>query len=270
VRVLVTRPEPGASRTAAKLRAMGFEPVLLPLSETKPLDIPRDPIPESAVAVAITSANAIRHAPPGLIQRLAALPCHTVGKRTAEAAHTMGFGQVEEGPGDAAGLAEMIGERLAGKILVYLCGRDRFPGFEERLAAASVRVRPVETYETIAMHHSDDAVLSRLSGRPVDAVLLYSAKAAERARALVGRPTLQPLFEQADIYALSGRIAAAYRSTPAPGPSPQGGGEAAAPKSHFPLRGEAMGGGESRPCSEIHVAPAPTEETLLALLARAG
>ena len=63
MRVLVTRPEPGASRTAVKLRAMGFEPVLLPLSETKPLAIPRDPIPESAVAVAITSANAIRHAP---------------------------------------------------------------------------------------------------------------------------------------------------------------------------------------------------------------
>lgn len=233
MRVLVTRPEPGASRTAAKLRAMGFEPVLLPLSETKPLAIPRDPIPESAVAVAITSANAIRHAPPGLIRRLAALPCHTVGKRTAEAARTIGFQQIEEGPGDAAGLAEVIGEGLAGKILIYLCGRDRFPGFEERLSATGVQVRPIETYETIAMHHSDDAVLSRLSGRPVDAVLLYSAKAAEAARKLAERPALRsPLF-RTRVYALSERIAAAYRLS----------------------------------TDEIHVAPTPNEETLLALLA---
>ncbi|TJX45058.1 MAG: uroporphyrinogen-III synthase, partial [Mesorhizobium sp.] len=34
LRVLVTRPEPGASRTARKLEEMGFEPLLLPLTET--------------------------------------------------------------------------------------------------------------------------------------------------------------------------------------------------------------------------------------------
>jgi len=36
-RVLVTRPEPGASQTAARLVALGFEPVKLPLQETRPL-----------------------------------------------------------------------------------------------------------------------------------------------------------------------------------------------------------------------------------------
>ena len=33
LRVLVTRPEPGAGRTAARLQAAGFEPIVLPLSE---------------------------------------------------------------------------------------------------------------------------------------------------------------------------------------------------------------------------------------------
>ena len=32
-RVLVTRPEPGASRTAARLEADGFAPIVLPLTE---------------------------------------------------------------------------------------------------------------------------------------------------------------------------------------------------------------------------------------------
>ena len=35
-RVLVTRPEPGASRTATRLRAAGHVPVVLPLSEVRP------------------------------------------------------------------------------------------------------------------------------------------------------------------------------------------------------------------------------------------
>jgi uroporphyrinogen-III synthase len=238
VRVLVTRPEPGAGRTAAKLRAMGFDPVLLPLSETKPAAVPIEPIAGNVVAVAITSANAIRHAPPDLVERLAVLPCHAVGKRTANAARAAGFGQIEEGPGDAVGLAEKIGEKLAGKVLIYLCGRERFPGFEERLGASGVQVRPIETYDTLAMDYSDEAILARLSGRPVDAVLLYSAKTAGAARRLAARPALEALFARAEAYALSQRIADAY--------------------------GLASAG------SKIHIASIPTEEVLLTLLARAA
>ena len=37
MRVLVTRAEPQASRTAAKLRALGHEPLVAPLSETRPV-----------------------------------------------------------------------------------------------------------------------------------------------------------------------------------------------------------------------------------------
>mgnify|MGYP000900718465 CR=1 FL=1 len=51
VRVLVTRPEPGACRTAAKLRTFGFDPVILPLSRTRPLAVPEEAVPADAVAV---------------------------------------------------------------------------------------------------------------------------------------------------------------------------------------------------------------------------
>src|SRR5882757_8304646 len=75
VRVLVTRPEPGASRTAIRLEAQGFQPVLLPLTETVMLPVETKTI-SGVVAVAVTSANAVRHAPKELIAALAALPCH--------------------------------------------------------------------------------------------------------------------------------------------------------------------------------------------------
>lgn len=236
MRVLVTRPEPGASRTAEKLRTRGFEPVILPLSETRPIPISMQALPADAVAVAVTSANALRHAPLDLIQRLANLPCHAVGHRTGEATRAAGFVAVEEGPGNAVALAGQIGEKFDGGTLVYLCGRERFPGFEERLAAIGVQVHPIETYETVAMDHSDAAVLSRLGSEPVDALLLYSANAAMAARELAARPALRSLIGRAGIHALSQRIARAY--------------------------GQFDDG--------IHVASAPTEEALLALLAKPG
>ncbi|SDA53576.1 uroporphyrinogen-III synthase [Mesorhizobium qingshengii] len=233
LRVLVTRPEPGASRTMSLLRDRGFEPILLPLTETVAMPVAADLPKAGAAAVAITSANAVRHAPKEVIAALAALPCHAVGKRTAEAALKAGFLSVSVGPGDAEALADSLAGDVPGKTVVYLCGRVRFPAFEQRLEAAGVPVQAVETYDTLAIDYPDDAVLARLSGQPADAVLLYSAKAAQTLQALTSRPTLQRLFEKTWFFALSARIAAALDN----------------------IAGE-----------RLRVAERPDEETLLALL----
>ena len=206
IRVLVTRPEPGASRTARRLEAQGFEPVLLPLTETAALPFDRAAIPD-AVAVAVTSANAVRHAPKGLVAALAALPCHAVGRRTADACRAAGFSIVDEGPGNAEALADAIAASLAGKEIVYLCGRVRFAGFEERLAAAGVKVHAIETYDTVEVDHGDADLLARLSGGPVEAVLLYSAKATAALARLTARPAMRRFFETSEFLALSARVA---------------------------------------------------------------
>ncbi len=212
-RVLVTRPEPGASRTAARLRAMGFEPVLLPLSKTVPLAVDPGASLGRADAIAITSANAIRHAPVELLERLKALPCHAVGTRTAAAAREAGFMSVTGGPGDAATLAGRLAGIVAGQSLIYLCGRVRFAGFEERLAAAGVHVQPTETYDTVAVDYSSEDVIETLGGGKVDTILLYSATAAAAACELIARPELRHLFEGVQIAALSARIADAYAAS---------------------------------------------------------
>ncbi len=206
VRVLVTRPEPGASRTARRLEALGFQPVLLPLTETRALPVEAT-IGADAVAVAVTSANAVRHAPRALIASLAELPCHAVGKRTAEACRAAGFLAVTEGPGDAEALANLIAGGVAGKAIVYLCGRVRFQAFEQRLTAAGVPVQPIETYDTTGMDYSDADVVARLSGRPVEAALLYSAKASAALVSLIARPALRQLFEKTQFLTLSARVA---------------------------------------------------------------
>jgi len=208
LRVLVTRPEPGASRTARRLQQAGFQPIVLPLTETVALPVDAEFVPGDAVAV--TSANAVRHASNEVIAALAALPCHAVGARTAEAARKKGFFSVLEGSGDAEALADSIAMALPGKAITYLCGRVRFPVFEQRLEAAGVQVRAVETYDTLPVPYSDETILALLSSQPVDAVLLYSAKAAAAMQALTKRPALQEAFEKTMFFALSARIAAAF------------------------------------------------------------
>lgn len=210
MRVLVTRPQPGASRTMRRLQGLGFEPILLPLTETVALPVDASAAGDNAVAVAITSANAVRHTPKELIAALAALPCHAVGARTAEAARAVGFLSVHEGPGDAEKLAEAIAAGVFGKAIVYLTGRVRFPAFEARLRQASVEVRAIETYDTVSLNYSDDEIRARLSGQAVDAVLLYSAKGAAALQALAKRAELGDLLGKARIFALSERIAAAF------------------------------------------------------------
>ncbi|KRA00152.1 uroporphyrinogen III synthase [Mesorhizobium sp. Root157] len=232
-RVLITRPEPGASRTAQKLAELGFEPVLLPLSDTRPLPLGPEAVPTGAATVAVTSANAIRHATPELLSRLSGLRCYAVGPKTAEAARAAGLSPVHEGPGDALALADQIATSFSG-ALVYLCGQARFAGFEDRLGRAGVRVHPLESYDTVSLEYSSEAVCDRLADRPVDALLLYSAKAAHAAGQLTARTELRHLFEGAGFFALSERIASAL------GPN----------------------------CgSAVRVASRPTEPALLALLA---
>jgi uroporphyrinogen-III synthase len=235
-RVLITRPEPGAIRTAERLEELGFESVVLPLSQTRPLPADASAVPADAVAVALTSANAVRHASPALISRLSSLPCHAVGRKTAEAARKAGFSTVHEGPGDALALVDQLAASVSG-TLVYLCGHVRFAGFEERLATAGVNVQPVESYDTVSLEYSSETVSAHLTGRPVDAVLLYSAKAALGVGQLAARRELTRLFGDATFFALSGRIA------------------------------EALGTAGGR---VVKVAPEPTEQALLALLANEG
>ncbi|MBZ9675394.1 uroporphyrinogen-III synthase [Mesorhizobium sp. ES1-1] len=210
-RVLVTRPEPGASRTARRLLETGFQPILLPLTETVSLPVDTGLVPDNASAVAATSANALRHASKDLLAMLSRLPCHAVGKMTAEAARQAGLLSIGEGPGDAEALAEAIAPAYTGKSILYPCGRVRFPAFEQRLRAAGVHVHAVETYDTRAMDYPDEAaIVALLSSHPVDAVLLYSAKAAAAMRDLIRRPALREYYEKTCFFALSARIGAAF------------------------------------------------------------
>lgn len=206
-RVLVTRPEPGASRTASRLAKTGFAPVMLPLTEIRPLAA--RPVSADFDAVAVTSANAIRHAPPALVESLAGKPLFAVGSRTAHLARHAGLVTVFEGNGNAAGLAGLIAANLTPPSRVlYLCGKVRRPDFEAALVEGGLVVDALETYDTITVSHPVEFALSRLGDKPVDAALVLSSTTAEALSSLVRTATLAHLFADTRYFCISVRVAA--------------------------------------------------------------
>ena len=81
--LLVLRPEPGASATAARIAARGVDAVVSPLFEVRPLPWEAPP-PEDFDALLLTSAQAARHGGTALGQ-YHSLPLYAVGAATAAA-----------------------------------------------------------------------------------------------------------------------------------------------------------------------------------------
>ena len=125
----VLRPEPGNSATAARLRALGHRVVQLPLFEVAPLGW-SPPDPAGFDALLLTSANAVRHAGPGLAE-LEALPVLAVGAATAAAARAAGVTVAI-----TADAAALIGAAQGHARLLHLSGQETTVSGDERVAQA--------------------------------------------------------------------------------------------------------------------------------------
>ena len=140
-RVLVTRPEPGASRTLNALIARGIDAVSIPLTEIKPLafEIPN----RDFDALIITSQNAIVHGTSAL-NMLKHIPVFVVGNRTAETLLHQGH-PIEAWAETAQDLLPMIVAQRP-KHALYVCGQTRRPELEAGLQNNSIPVTALETY----------------------------------------------------------------------------------------------------------------------------
>ena len=162
MRVLVTRPEPAASRTAARLRALGHEVVVAPLLIPRAVEwsVP----PGDWQAVAFTSASAPDLAGEAL-KSLVHLPAYAVGEATATAARETGFTDVRPARGDASAVFSLAaGDGVA--RLLHLAGHER----SEATVPSGLTVGITTVYA------ADLAPgLPEFDG---DVVLLYSARTA--------------------------------------------------------------------------------------------
>ncbi|MEO4001056.1 uroporphyrinogen-III synthase [Mesorhizobium sp. CAU 1732] len=202
--VLVTRPEPGASASAGRLIAMGFAPIVLPLTRIVTVTPPEPIIPHLYQAVVVTSANAVHHTARETIEDLLDKPLFAVGASTAEAARSAGFTDVRVGAGTARDLATLITLTTEPSVhILHLAGTDRTPGFENAITASGRHLTIVETYTADKISYLTDFIFKRLKGAPLDHALVFSTRAGQLLAELVTRADLRECFERTTFLCIS-------------------------------------------------------------------
>jgi len=168
-RVWVTRAEPGAARTADRLTALGFEPVVVPLLTLAPLPgaLNAAPEPEAVAVLALTSPNGVEAFAP-LIPRFRDHPVFAVGDATAEAARAAGFADVRSAAGDIHALARLIAAEAPPGPLLAPGARE--PAGDLPALLPDRRVQRLPVYAAFETHAPAPGAF--------DAVMLHSPRAA--------------------------------------------------------------------------------------------
>lgn len=178
-KILVTRPEPDASDTAARLNAVGLEPVLAPLLEMHVLETGL-PDAKNLTAIALTSANALR----ALEQqdKLTAylhLPVFTVGDRTAAHARDAGFETVTSADGSFDDLIALLAKQNFTGAIFYPTAANATGDLAKALAPAGIMALPARIYEMRPTTELSKDTIANLVSREIKAVSLYSRHTAE-------------------------------------------------------------------------------------------
>jgi len=159
-RILVLRPEPGATATVNRARELGLAAVSIPLFDIE-MVFWAAPDPGRFDALLLTSANAVRHGGEEL-RKLRHLPVYAVGQATASAAREVGFSIAHVGD---AGVDRLLNGISPDFKLLHLCGEDRRMPADARRSITPITVyRAIETaapgvgrFSGIALVHSPRA-----------------------------------------------------------------------------------------------------------------
>jgi uroporphyrinogen-III synthase len=200
MRVWVTRAEPGASRTAERLRVLGHDPLVAPLLEASPLPGASVEL-EGVGALAFTSANGVT-AFAGLSPERA-LRVYAVGDATAEAARDAGFAEVRSTAGDVNALAAAIvadRAQIAGAVL-HPAPRSPAGDLAGALRAAGLQARAAPLYETRAADRLPSAIADVLPR--MQAVLVHSPRAGQALARLSREPPLSQHAPALSVFGLS-------------------------------------------------------------------
>ncbi|OGN48069.1 MAG: uroporphyrinogen-III synthase [Caulobacterales bacterium RIFCSPHIGHO2_12_FULL_68_13] len=176
-RVWITRAQPGASRTAARLRDMGFTPLIQPLLAVETLSPPVPDLDRFA-ALAFTSRNGV--AAFAALTSRRDRPVFAVGDATAQAAREAGFVAVRSASGDLTALARRIAAELSDAALLAPQAETPAGDLAAALGVADARavsLHPLNVYRT--------APTAAAPPEAFDAVLIHSPRAAQALAALV-------------------------------------------------------------------------------------
>lgn len=180
--MLITRPEPGASETAARVAAMGLAPIVAPLLRIRPSPV-RLPPSERIAAILLASGSAVDPLP----ATFRALPLLTVGEATARRAEQAGFTNVASADGNAEALAALVRARVRPRdgTLLLASGRGQSLALAADLRASGYRVARRVVYTAGPVARLPAAARAALLGDQMQTVLFFSAETARHFMRLV-------------------------------------------------------------------------------------
>lgn len=200
--VLVTRPEPGGSATAAFLRERGYVPVLAPCLTIEPLPAT---FPSRCDAIVIASAQAL----PGLPHAFHPVPLFAVGDATADRARHAGFQRVHSASGTAKELAALVARTMphAARLLLP-CGEGHSLDLARALRLAGLKVSRRVVYRSAPAPFLAPAAQAALDAEEIDRVMIFSPATARRFASLVTSAGLARTLHRAIAVAISPAAAA--------------------------------------------------------------
>lgn len=208
VRMLVTRPEPDAQLTVARLRALDIDSLAVPLLKRTPLAVPLPP-PERFAALALTSANGLRTlAERGAVDAYRRLPVYAVGTRTAIEAEVLGFPKVFDAGGTLADLAEFIVHAGIPGPVFHPAGQHRSGDLARSVADHGIVVETVPIYDMVAADRLPEEVVGDLEAGAISAVLFYSTRTARTFLSCLGDRLTRQIGADVEMLCLSETVAA--------------------------------------------------------------
>ena len=208
-RVLITRPEPGATETAVRLTALGFIPVVAPVLSIIAKDIRP---PDHITATVLTSRNAVAACPSSFHDR----PVFAVGTATAARAREIGFTRVFNADGDAAALAKMIAGTLppADGSLFLPTGQGQGLDLAKSLRQQGFNVIRRVAYQAKSVPTLPDAAAIHLRRRQLAAAMFFSGETARHFVHLLKAAGLTDAVRDVEAVSISERATMALRTLP--------------------------------------------------------
>ena len=206
--ILVTRPEPGATASEKVLRDRGFDVLKRPLTElaAEPVHRAQREAFSNVATIIVTSANALRHAPEGLLQLVRNVPLFAVGEATARVALELGMVNVTNVGGDAENLvAETLPRLKSDSKIGYLCGKLRRDTIETALSDDGFEAVIVETYKTQKVSYITDKIRADLQYSNPDAVSIFSGVSADILGGSLEYSDIAQAFEKKPVFVISDR-----------------------------------------------------------------
>lgn len=180
MRVLITRAEPAASRTAALIEKSGHEAVKLPLFEVQDTNIE---IPKGNFSGYIfTSGNAISILEKrGWKPENPDAPVFCVGEKTAQSAKKLGFSKISYAQGGASKLMPQIIETnlVSPKNILYFTTPDRSFDVSGYLADYEIDVKNLDIYQALEVEGLGNNLDRIFTKSSPEFILCYSKRSGD-------------------------------------------------------------------------------------------